>query len=247
MEIREAGPADAESIREVARRSLEASYPLSPQAINNAVSEWYAGDALAEKLEQPDVLLLVAERDAGDGGEVVAFTESVLVDEEHDAEVLWVHVDPDYRDLGIGSQLFDETHDRLSALGVEQLRGKVLAVNSEGNAFYEERGFHKVGEDRVEIDEKRYVENVYVETEPTGVMSVTTDDGRTVYVDQDNADPGSVAPFYVVYSDADGETTYGYYCASCDSLANAMDAMGRIECDNCGNTRKPTRWDAAYL
>lgn len=247
MEIHEAEPGDAESIRAVARRSLEASYPLSPQAIDNAVTEWYGDDVLAEKLDDPDVLLLVAEREPDGGSEVIGFTESVLVDEEHDAEVLWLNVDPDYRDLGVGSKLFEQTHERLAGMGVEKLRGRVLAVNSEGNAFYEDRGFLKVGQDRVEIDGRRYVENVYVEAEPSGMMSVATDDGREVYVDRDNADPGSVAPFFVVFTDADRENTYGYYCGSCDSLANAMDAMGRIECDNCGNTRKPTRWDAAYL
>jgi len=40
---------------------------------------------------------------------------------------------------------------------------------------------------------------------------------------------------------------YGYYCGNCDRLANAMDSMGRVECNECGNARKPTRWDAAYL
>jgi hypothetical protein len=26
-----------------------------------------------------------------------------------------------------------------------------------------------------------------------------------------------------------------------------MSANGRIKCAECGNTRKPTRWDASYL
>jgi len=26
-----------------------------------------------------------------------------------------------------------------------------------------------------------------------------------------------------------------------------MDAMGRMECGTCGNQRRPTRWDSAYL
>jgi hypothetical protein len=26
-----------------------------------------------------------------------------------------------------------------------------------------------------------------------------------------------------------------------------MDSMGRIVCNNCGNKRKATRWDASYL
>jgi hypothetical protein len=27
----------------------------------------------------------------------------------------------------------------------------------------------------------------------------------------------------------------------------AVDTMGRIECNDCGNVSKATRWDAAYM
>jgi ribosomal protein S18 acetylase RimI-like enzyme/ribosomal protein S27AE len=241
MDVRRAELSDAEAIRAVARRSLEASYTLSPQTIEGAVTQWYADDTLAEKLEDGDRLVLVAERD----GEVVGFTESQIV-EDGEGDLLWLHVDPDFRGEGIGKSLFGATRDRLTDIGADRLRGRVLRDNPTGNTFYEDVGFVKAGEGTVTIDGTDYVENLYVE-EPGRMDTVTTEDGEEVYVDHDDVDRGSVAPFMTVYSDSERTNRYGYFCSNCGNLANAMDAMGRIECPTCGNQRKPTRWDAAYL
>ncbi|WP_439026799.1 DUF5816 domain-containing protein [Haloarchaeobius sp. DT45] len=73
-----------------------------------------------------------------------------------------------------------------------------------------------------------------------------TADGETVYVSQREGDRGSKAPFLVVYRTADQERKYGYFCANCETFDNAMDTMGRIQCNSCGNLRKPTEWDAAH-
>ena len=64
----------------------------------------------------------------------------------------------------------------------------------------------------------------------------------------DDADPivGSKGPFHPVYRTSAGEDRWGYYCASCGTVDNAMDTMGRIVCNECGNTRKPEEWDAAH-
>lgn len=76
--------------------------------------------------------------------------------------------------------------------------------------------------------------------------SATTPEGQTVFVARDETDRGSKAPFFVAYSDADRERTYGWCCGHCDGFDVAMDTMGRIECNACGNIRKPTEWDAAH-
>ncbi|HET7324804.1 MAG TPA: DUF5816 domain-containing protein, partial [Halococcus sp.] len=44
----------------------------------------------------------------------------------------------------------------------------------------------------------------------------------------------------------DESDKYGYFCANCETLDNAMDTMGRVKCNECGNLRKATRWDATY-
>jgi len=242
MELRRARPADRPAIRDVARRSLQASYSLGPQAINGAIEKWYDETRLEETLEDEDRLLLVADV----AGQVVAFSESV-VSAANTGTLLWLHVDPSYRGEGIADGLFEKTREQLDSLGATTLRGRVLAENTEGNSFYEDREFTKAGTESVEIDGRNYVENIYTESKQWGSEAVETGDGRTVYVDHDNHERGSVAPFHVVFSDTDEETRYGYFCSNCNTLANAMDSMGRIECDSCGNVRKPVRWDAAYM
>jgi len=241
MEIRRADPEDTGAIRRVASRSLEASYTLSPQTIEGAVTQWYDDETLAAELEDDDQLLLVAERD----DEVVGFSQSQLIT-GGEGDLLWLHVDPDYRGEGIAGRLFDRTRERLRAMGADRFRGRVLRDNREGNDFYRNAGFSKVGETTVTIDDTEYVENVYAdETGP--VDPILTDDGVEVYLDSEDRDRGSVAPFVSLYSDPERTQRYGYYCSNCEHIANAMDSMGRIECPTCGNKRKPTRWDAAYM
>jgi len=241
MNVREAESRDRPAIRDVARRSLETSYSLNPSAITGAIEEWYDENRLKDMLSDESKLLLVAEAD----GQVVAFSETEIVG-ERTAELLWLHVDPDYRGEGYGIGLYDRTRKILSDRGVSGINARVLADNAGGNAFYQERGLSKVGEEEVDIDGTTYVENVYAQVEHEGIEQVETD-GRTVYMDHENTERGSIAPFQVVYTEEDGEDIYGYWCSKCENLANAMDAMGRIQCDSCGNARKPTRWDSAYL
>jgi ribosomal protein S18 acetylase RimI-like enzyme len=241
MEVREARSQDRPAIRDVARRSLQTSYSLTPSAINGAVGEWYDENRLKDMLSDEDRLLLVARRD----GQVVSFAESHRTD-ENTAELLWLHVDPNYRGEGYGEVLYERTRDHLAELGATSIQARVLADNAGGNTFYRDKGLSKVGEEQVDIDGTSYVENVYAEIEQEGIETLSLAE-ETVYIDHDNTEQGSIAPFRVIYTEEDGEDIYGYWCTNCKALANAMDAMGRIQCDSCGNARKPTRWDSAYL
>jgi hypothetical protein len=74
----------------------------------------------------------------------------------------------------------------------------------------------------------------------------TTAGGRTLYVSHEEAERGSKGPFFVVYTSERAETQWGYFCGSCGTFDNAMDAMGRIKCNECANIRKPDEWDAAH-
>lgn len=241
MDVRQATADDGTAIREVARRSLEASYSLSPTTIEGAIEQWYDNDALSTMLEGDEYVVLVAEAD----GEVVGFAESLVTEANEEADLLWLHVAPEHRGVGAGDALFEATHEALDGRGVDVVRGRVLADNTEGNEFYEEHGFQKAGETEVDIDGSSYVENVYVEELPD--LEPIVVDGRNLFVDHADHDRGSKGPFAVVYSDPDRTDRYSYLCTNCGELVTSMDTMGRMECDNCGNRRKPTRWDAAYL
>ncbi|MFD1512297.1 GNAT family N-acetyltransferase [Halomarina rubra] len=244
MEIRTAESADADSIREVARRSMEASYTLSPQTIEGAVAQWYDDEALSEKLDDEDLVMLVAE---DDDGALLGFSEAVLIEDGGDGDLNWLHVDPDYRGDGIARTLFESTRERLSDMGASRMRGRVLRDNTAGNDFYEYFGFAKVGDDKVDIDGSDYVENVYVEDEPEELEAITNDEGRELFVDYNDSERATLAPFLAVYTGPTRDDRWGYYCTNCESLDVAVDTMGRVECNECGNVSKATRWDAAYM
>ncbi len=74
----------------------------------------------------------------------------------------------------------------------------------------------------------------------------STASGETVYVSETDGDTGSKGPFLVAYRSPDRAERYGWFCSNCESFDNAMDAMGRIQCNRCGNFRKATEWDAAH-
>lgn len=77
-------------------------------------------------------------------------------------------------------------------------------------------------------------------------MEVDSGEGDSVFVARDEGEIGSEGPFYRVFRSEAREQPYGYYCSNCGTLDNAMDTMGRIRCNVCGNTRRPDVWDAAH-
>ncbi len=71
-------------------------------------------------------------------------------------------------------------------------------------------------------------------------------DGTALYVDREERERGSKGPFFAAFAEPDGDSRWGYFCANCETFDNAMDAMGRIQCNVCSNVRKPDEWDAAH-
>ncbi len=251
MNVREATDEDVEGIRSIAGNSLRESYThfLAAETIDDAVENWY-GEEFGDELESEDFLVLVVEEE----GEPIAFSQSEFVGEGHtEGRIRWIHVDPEARGDGTGVRLLARTRERLLDDGAEHLRATVLEDNEFGNEFYAENGFERAGTLEVEIGGESYTENVFVEAE-SGIeggswraLEAAEDDGETIYVSYGEPARGSEAPFYTAYEDEDGGDRYGWFCGNCDSLDNAMDAMGRIQCNACGNRRKATRWDASYL
>lgn len=242
MEVRPVRSEDGDAVRAVARRSLEASYPFQPTTIESAVEQWYDDATLQAKLgDETTEFVAVVEDD-----ELVGFAEALVADDGETADLQWLHVAPEARGQGVGEQLFEAVRTRLEERGVTNLRGRVLADNAEGNDFYQRHGFAKTGEGEVEIDGTPHVENLYVErTKP--LEPFEGPDGDELYVDGTDTERGSQGRFATVYRDSEKSRKYGFRCLNCGALVTAMDTMGRLECGECGNVRKPTRWDAAYL
>ena len=245
MEYRELESDDA--IDRIAHRSLETAYAdvLSPEIIERAVGGWYGSEEIESYTQDEEMEFVVAVHE----GEPVGFGQAHIVEQLGKGRILWIHVDPDHRGEGIGPQILARLLDRMHARGIGTTTAVVLAEHGLGVSFYESHGFERFAERDVEIAGEPFRELVFREATTTATPPelVVTEDGEEYYVDRDETDRGSVAPFSAVYRDPDREHRYGWFCEACESVETAMDTMGRIRCAACENTRKPTRWDAAYL
>lgn len=249
MHVRDATTEDVDRIRTVAGESLLASYghAFDEETLANAAEEWYDAEAIASSLTDDDAVFVVVT----DEGEPVGFAESYVARGDVIlGEIDWLHVLPEYRGEGLGTQLLKHLEGRLVDDGVERVQGRVLAENEAGTTFYEDHGFSLGSERDLELGDETFVERVYVksiEEDGPAVEARETPAGERVFVAFDEATRGSRSPFVAVYVDEGREERYGWLCTNDDSFDVAMDSMDRIECNACGNRRKAARWDAAYL
>lgn len=247
MEVRSLTSGDAEAIRRIAQASLESSYSaiFDQETIQHAVEEWYAPEAFDDYIESDEMVFLVAEED----DQPVGFSQSHVLEGIEKARILWLHVYPDYRGQGIATDLLDATLETLQDRGIDRVTSLVIADNEEGNQFYQDQGFEKLYGRTIEIAGREHTENVYGEpgATPGKLEPWSTPGGPEVYIDFDETTQGSKGIFFALYTDPDRDNRYGWFCSNCESPDTVMDPMGRIECTGCGNRRKATRWDAAYL
>lgn len=251
MDLRDATPSDVDAIREVARASLRESYGemLDAALIDEAVERWYGVDDVDERITDDDTVFVVA----ADGDDLLGFAESYVVEgRDPVGEIDWVQVHPDHRGRGLGSRLLSRVETELLDRGVARIEGRVLVENEAGGAFYEGEGFDPAGGHRIEIGDQAFTERLYLrfpdETDQQVLVEARqTDDDERVYVAYDETQRGSLGPFYATYADREHAERYGYACGNCESLDTAVGTMDEVECNSCGNRRKPARWDAAYL
>ena len=271
MEIREPESAETERIREVVGSSMTTSFRLSPAQIDGLVDDQFADEAVADKREDEETLLQVAETGAEiEGATIAGFVEGRLEDEW--GEVRWLFVDPEHRRKGIGTELYETATEALRDRGAEHIYVTVLEANTEGHDFVERLGLEHDGDRRVEIADESVVNYVYTEPDVDAVLLdsagedaadaefpetavvdgqlATTDDGTTMYIARDEEESGTAAPFFVTYEDDAHTEQYGFYCANCGSLEVSMTNMDRLECGDCGNAhaeRSEESYDDSYL
>ena len=255
MDLREATSEDVDGIRAVAAASLAASYAdvFDEEERTAALEGWYDRDELREKLTDDRSRFVVAV-----DSEVVGFAETYRDEaDEPVGRIDWLHVHPEARGRGVGAQLLGRAEAALVEAGAVRLEGRVLAPHETGADFYVVHGYEPVGERTIDLDGRTLAERTFVRSATdavgtddaaadAGLVDTVDHDGETLYAAYDESSRGSEAPFFVVYGDDERRNRYSWLCGSCERPVTAMDAMGRLTCD-CGNVRKPTRWDAAYL
>ncbi len=75
---------------------------------------------------------------------------------------------------------------------------------------------------------------------------VTGPNDETLYMDPHSGKRGQKGPFFVVYTDAEQSNRWGFFCSNCETTDNAVDSMGRVQCNVCSNRTKAEEWDAAH-
>ena len=84
------------------------------------------------------------------------------------------------------------------------------------------------------------------ELEQLGMESIPGPEGQTLHVARREGKRGQKGPFFVVYADPEADSPWGYFCSNCETTNNAVDAMGRVQCNVCSNRTKAEEWDAAH-
>ncbi|NHN48522.1 GNAT family N-acetyltransferase [Halostella sp. JP-L12] len=258
MEVREPDSVDGEVIRDIAGRSLRASYGLSPDTIDATVRQFHDDERLDELIDDEDSVLVVAEDEFEGEEEVVGFAQGELADDGH-GEVNWHHVAPEARGQGVGTELFEEIEAALQDRGGESIRANVLSDNMEGAQFFERFGYAEDHTSDVEIDGEDHAVNVFVpedesesdagdqRLDPGEIPETVEDEGETKYVKRDHEIPGEKGPFFELYSDEALEDLYAYWCSHSENVVAAGDDQGRLECSECGNVHRADEWDDGYL
>lgn len=249
MNVRKATEADATRIYDIARQSIQASYAVSPTAIDGIMEEWFDVGAIADRLDEN--VIGVAETETS----VVGFSEGTVTDDA--GELVWLHVHPEERGQGAGTEPFEWTRDALLDRGATDVHARILASNSEGDGFVERFGYERVDQRDADFGGEEWRTHIYAPTaedtdetapaEPTDVPSKIETAGHERFVEVDETIPGDAAPFHPLYNDDEHEEQYGYYCSNCGSSVEAADELDRIKCTECGNVHRPDDWDGAYL
>jgi len=254
MNLRAARETDIPGIRDVANRSLAASYDdvLDAETRQRAVESWYgtegdAAGALAEEIADGQTVVIVAE----DGDEILGFAQAFLAgDAPRVGRIEWLHVRPGRRGDGVASRLLDRIESALADRGADRIEASVIEANEAGRAFYEEHGYDHDHTRQVRIAGDRVAELTLVGDDELSAEGSAerreTEDGETVVIAYDESERGSDGPFHPTYLSADRDEQYGWHCGNCDGLAVSVGSMDEFVCNDCDNRRRAMRWDAVY-
>lgn len=251
MDVRPAESGDHSRIEEIVRQSFQTSYALSPEQINAIAEAVFSGEALAERADDDDYRVFVADGDKEGEPMVVGVA---IVEFGDEAVLRWLHVEPGARGRGTGTALFERAQEEAAEAGVP-LTVHVLEAASEGGEFPERFGYNEADTVEVDVGGETFHAQVLREggqkheaNEPqVEVPDAVDEGGETRPVDRNEEVPGSEAPFFPVYSDEEREDRWGYFCSNCGSTDVSGDNLDRLECGNCGNTHRADEWDSAYL
>lgn len=147
ISIRPAAPADLKAIGRLGALLVRMHHELDPDRFIAATpgTEHAYGSFLGTQLDEPSILVLVAERD----GEVVGYTYSGVEGTDYmslrgPAGVLYdIVVDPAHRGQGVGRVLLDATLDALKAKGAPRAVLSTAEGNTSAQRLFARAGFRR--------------------------------------------------------------------------------------------------------
>jgi ribosomal protein S18 acetylase RimI-like enzyme len=145
--IRAAKPADTAAIGRLGALLVRLHHDLDPQRFIAATSrtESAYGSYLGSQLDEPNIVILVAERD----GKVIGYTYAGVEGTDYmalrgPAGALYdIVVDPAHRGQGIGRMLLDATIAELKARGAPRVVLSTAEGNSVAQRLFEHAGFRR--------------------------------------------------------------------------------------------------------
>jgi ribosomal protein S18 acetylase RimI-like enzyme len=147
VSIRPAAPADLEAVGRLGALLVRMHHGLDPERFIAATprTEHAYGSFLGTQLEEPDIVVLVAERD----GEVVGYTYAGVEGNDYmslrgPAGVLHdIVVDPAHRGQGVGRMLLDATLAALKAGGAPRVVLSTAEQNESAQRLFARAGFRR--------------------------------------------------------------------------------------------------------
>ncbi len=145
--IRQATPADMAAIGKLGALLVRAHHDFDPKRFIAATPQTARGygSFLGTQLDNPDVIVLVAER----GGEVIGYTYSGVEGTDYmelrgPAGVVYdIVVDPAHRGRGVGRMLMEATLQALKARGSPQVVLSTAERNEPAQRLFERVGFRR--------------------------------------------------------------------------------------------------------
>jgi ribosomal protein S18 acetylase RimI-like enzyme len=145
--IRGAAPADTPAIGRLGALLVRIHHDFDPQRFIAATSgtERAYGSFLGSQLDEPNIVILVAER----GGEVIGYTYAGVEGNDYmalrgPAGVFYdIVVDPAHRGQGVGRMLLDATIQALKSRGAPRVVLSTAERNEAAQRLFERAGFRR--------------------------------------------------------------------------------------------------------
>jgi ribosomal protein S18 acetylase RimI-like enzyme len=147
VNIRPATPKDVPTIGRLGALLVREHHDFDPQRFiaATAQTEKGYGSFLGTQLEEPNIVILVAERD----GEAIGYTYSGVEGTDYmslrgPAGVMYdIVVDPDHRQQGVGRMLVDATLEALKKKGAPRVVLSTAEQNAAAQRLFDRAGFRR--------------------------------------------------------------------------------------------------------